>query len=109
MSNQCLALPASTASTDASGSGITSALPGRARTPGSERRSSVSIAGSGSTAMTSAPKRDQRGGELAGSGAEVKHPRARRGLKRPAHRGLRVVGAVFGVCGGRCAERRTVK
>ena len=55
MSNQCMALPASTASTDASGSGIASALPGRARTAGSARRSSASIAGSGSTATTSTP------------------------------------------------------
>jgi len=55
MSNQCRALPASTASTDAAGSGTASALPGRARTPGSERRSSASIAGSGSTATTSTP------------------------------------------------------
>lgn len=43
MSNQCMALPLSTASTEASGSGIASALPDRARTAGSERRSSVSI------------------------------------------------------------------
>ena len=55
MSNQCRAWPASTASTDASGSGTASALPGRARTAGSARHSSVSIAGSGSTATTSAP------------------------------------------------------
>jgi hypothetical protein len=55
MSNQCRALPANTASTDASGSGIASALPGRARTVGSALRNSLSIAGSGSTAMTWAP------------------------------------------------------
>ncbi|MFJ4616623.1 hypothetical protein [Streptomyces sp. NPDC088812] len=48
-----MALPADTASTEASGSGIASALPDRARTAGSERRGSVSIAASGSTAMTS--------------------------------------------------------
>lgn len=55
MSNQCMALPATTASTDPSGSGIDSAQPRRARTSGSARRSSASIAGSGSTATTSAP------------------------------------------------------
>ena len=51
-------------------------------------------------------QRVQHGGQLAGSGAEVEHSRAGRGLQRPAHRGLRVVRAVLGVCGRRCAERR---
>lgn len=55
MSDQCMALPAHTASTDASVSGIASALPGSARTSGKARRSSASIAGSGSTAVVSAP------------------------------------------------------
>jgi hypothetical protein len=54
-------------------------------------------------------ERDQRGGELAGSCAEVEHSRAGRRLERPAHRGLRVVRAVLGVCGRHCAERRAVK
>ncbi|GAA3030100.1 hypothetical protein GCM10020000_03440 [Streptomyces olivoverticillatus] len=54
-------------------------------------------------------QRDQRGGQLAGAGTEVEHARAGRGLKRPAHRSLRVVRTVLGVCGRRCAERRGVK
>jgi hypothetical protein len=55
MSNQCIAWPATTASTQPSGSGIDSALPARAGTAGSAPDSSASIAGSGSTATTSAP------------------------------------------------------
>jgi hypothetical protein len=51
-------------------------------------------------------QRNQRGGELAGAGAEVEHPQAGRGLERPANRGLRIVRAVLGVCGRRRAERR---
>lgn len=53
MSNQCIAFPETTASTDPSGSGIVSALPWNARTEGRSRRSSASIAASGSTATTS--------------------------------------------------------
>ncbi len=53
-------------------------------------------------------QRVQRGGELAGTCAEVEHPRAGRSLKRPAHRRLRVVRAVLGLRGRCCAERRTV-
>jgi hypothetical protein len=56
MSNQCMAWPASTASRLASGSGISSALPGTELTSGIVRRSSASICGSGSTAVTSAPR-----------------------------------------------------
>ena len=56
MSNQCMAWAASTASTLASGSGISSALPGTERTSGIARRSSASICGSGSTAVTSVPR-----------------------------------------------------
>ena len=56
MSNQCMAWPARTASRLASGSGISSALPGTERTPGIARRSSASICGSGSTAVTSVPR-----------------------------------------------------
>ena len=56
MSNQCMAWPASTASRLASGSGIASALPGTERTAGIARRNSASICGSGSTAVTSAPR-----------------------------------------------------
>ena len=52
-----MAWPASTASTLASASGSSSALPGTDRTPGIARRSSASICGSGSTAVTSAPRR----------------------------------------------------
>jgi hypothetical protein len=53
--------------------------------------------------------RGQRGGELAGSGAEVEHPHAGRGLERPPHRGPRIVRAVFGVRRRRRAERRGVQ
>jgi len=56
MSNQCIACAASTASRLASGSGISSALPGTERTAGIARRNSASICGSGSTAVTSAPR-----------------------------------------------------
>ena len=56
-SNQCMAWPASTASTLASGSGSSSARPGTERTAGIARRNSASICGSGSTAVTSAPRR----------------------------------------------------
>ena len=55
MSNQCIDCAHSTASTEASASGIASAGPCSARTDGSRRRSSASIASSGSTAVTSAP------------------------------------------------------
>ncbi len=47
---------------------------------------------------------DQRGGQLAGPGAEIDHSPARRGLQRPPHRGLRVVRAVLCVCRRRGAE-----
>jgi len=57
MSNQCMACAASTASTLASGSGTSSALPGTERTSGIARRNSASICRSGSTAVTSAPRR----------------------------------------------------
>ena len=54
-------------------------------------------------------QRDQRGGQLAGSGAEVEHSRAGRGLGRPAHRGLGVVRPVLSVGGRRYPGRRRVK
>ena len=54
-------------------------------------------------------QRDQRGGQLAGSGAEVEHSRAGRGLERPARRGLGVVRPVLSVGGRRYPERRRVK
>jgi hypothetical protein len=54
-SNQCRAWPTTTASTAPSGSGMSSALPGSDRTEGSSRRSSASMSGCGSTAVTSAP------------------------------------------------------
>jgi hypothetical protein len=56
-SNQCMAWPARTTSLLASASGSRSALPRAERTSGSARRSSASISGSGSTAVTSAPRR----------------------------------------------------
>jgi hypothetical protein len=43
---------------------------------------------------------------VAGSGADVEDPRARRAFERPARRGCRVVRTVLGVCGGRGTERR---
>jgi len=46
-------------------------------------------------------QRDRRGGQLAGSGAEVGHSRAGRGLERPARRGLGVVRPVLSVGGRR--------
>ena len=55
MSNQWNAVPTSTASTEASGNGTASALPTTARTCGRRCRSSASIAGSGSTAVTATP------------------------------------------------------
>ena len=97
--------PPATASTEPSGSGICSALPSRARTVGSAPRSSASIAGSGSTATTSAPTSSQGGSELAGARAEVEDALAARGVAGPSDRGLGVVGAV--PCVGRrgSAER----
>ena len=53
-------------------------------------------------------QRDQRGGQLAGSGAEVEHSRAGRGLGRPARRGLGVVRPVLSV-GGRRYPRATTR
>jgi hypothetical protein len=73
------------------------------------RRSSVSIAGSGFDRTDFGTQRDQRGGQLAGFGAEVEHSRAGRGLERPAHRGLGVVRPVLSVGGRRYPERRRVK
>ncbi|WP_342634405.1 hypothetical protein [Streptomyces himastatinicus] len=54
-------------------------------------------------------QRDQRGSELAGSGAEIEHARAGRALERPAHCGPRVVRTMLGVCDRRRAERRGMK
>ena len=55
-SNQCSDCAQRTASTDPSASGIASAGPARARADGTRLRSSASIASSGSTAVTSAPR-----------------------------------------------------
>jgi len=55
--NQWNAWPTSTASTEASGSGMSSAVPGSAFTEGSSARSTASISGSGSTAVTRADRR----------------------------------------------------
>jgi hypothetical protein len=51
-------------------------------------------------------QRDQRAGQLAGSGAEVKHTPARRGFQRPAHRSQRVVRAMLGIFDRRYTKRR---
>ena len=108
MSNQCMALPASTASTDASGSGIASALPASGTDIRQDAAQLAQHRRIGLDRGDVGAHRDQRGGQLAGSGAEVEHPRAGRGLKRPAHGGLRVVRAVLGVRGRRRAERGSV-
>lgn len=102
-----VALPAGTASTDASGSGIPSALPGRARTAGqraaqlAEHRR-VGLDGDGLGAQ-----RDERGRGPAGSGAEVERARAGRGggraAQRPVHRRPCAVRTVLGVCDRRRA------
>jgi acyl-CoA synthetase (AMP-forming)/AMP-acid ligase II len=76
---------------------------------GSARRSSPSIAGSGSTAMTSAPNETSEAVSLPVPAPRSSTREAGRAFERPAHRGLRVVRAVLGVCGRRCTERRTQK
>jgi hypothetical protein len=55
-----------------------------------------------------AAQRNERGGQLAGAGTQVEHPRACGRLEGPADRCLRVVRAVLGVRGCRRAEGRSV-
>ncbi len=77
--------------------------PGRAAPAptGTCRRSSASIASSGSTAVTSAPSAGQHRRQLPGARAEVKHPQpghAAPGRRHaPAHRVRRIVRPMLGI------------
>ena len=82
MSNQCIALPASTASMDPSGSGIPSALPAGRGQPArpdavTQHRQIWFDRDDLSTEL------DERGSQLAGPGTEVEQARPARGVPRP--------------------------
>ena len=71
-SNQWNASATKTASTDASGSGIASAVPSSTRTPG-RRESTRRMPSTGSTATTSGATLGEHGGQLARARREVEH------------------------------------
>ena len=112
MSNQCMAWPARTASTLASGSGISSALPGTERTSGiAAPQLRQHLAGP-------VPPRSRRRRGRPAPRSACRFPRRCRPpadrpavpdrLQRPADRGLGIVGTVLRVGGRGGAERRAV-
>ena len=90
-STQCHACATSTASTDASPSGIASALPRSAGTPGSSSRELLSHALGGLHGDHLKSAGDELPGQLARARAEVEHS-SRAGRQQPVERGLRITG-----------------
>jgi hypothetical protein len=105
--NQCHAWPATTASTEASSIGMSSAVPRIRGTPGTATSSSSSISSTGSTAMTSRSSCHERLGQLARARAEVEH--AHRVADEPGDRVDRVARPRLVVHGCRGAERARVR